>query len=586
MLARTKTKIEIVSDVIAGLGVLVVFGVTLAGGANYSRSKPASAAPANVITSPATAMTETNATLNGEIIASDSTVTARGFEWGTSTSYGNSLPDTPTNYLSQFGSSGSGDGQFTGPFGIALDASGNIYVTDLVNNRVQKFDSSGAYLSQFGSYGSGDGQFAYPFGITLDASGNIYVVDVVNRRVQKFDSSGAYLSQFGSEGSGDGQFSSPTGIALDASGNIFVADTNNHRVQKFDSSGGYLSQFGSSGSGDGQFAYPNGITLDASGNIYVADNDNHRVQKFDSSGAYLSQFGSQGSGDGQFAGPRGIALDASGYIYVTDDINRVQKFDSSGAYLGQFGSSGSGDGQFFYPNGITLDASGNIYVADTNNNRVQKFSANPYFNIGAYSLPIAGLTCGTTYHYRAYATNGDGTAYGADMSFSTSACSMTVATKPASSIAIHSADLNMTVDSTQQILTAGFEYGTTASYGSTVNYNPLSYLSQFGSNGSGDGRFSNPYGITLDASGNIYVVDSNNNRVEKFDSSGAYLSQFGSFGSGDGQFSSPSVIALDASGNIYVVDSYNSRVQKLSQKKYFATGAYSCLLYTSDAADE
>ncbi len=570
MLARTKTKIEIVSDVIAGLGVLVVFGVTLAGGANYSRSKPASAAPANVITSPATATAETNATLNGEIIASDTTVTARGFEWGTSTSYGNSLPDTPTSYyLSQFGSSGSGDGQFNYPFGITLDASGNIYVVDSDNNRVQKFDSSGAYLSQFGSYGMGDGQFSGPYGIALDASGNIYVVDSYNSRVQKFDSSGAYLSQFGSAGSGDGQFNFPEGIALDASGNIYVTDRNDNRVQKFDSSGAYLSQFGSAGSGDGQFSGPNGIVLDASGNIYVADTFNNRVQKFDSSGAYLSQFGSAGSGDGQFNLPEGIALDASGNIYVADsDNNRVQKFDSSGAYLSQFGSAGSGDGQFDYPFGITLDASGNIYVTDSFNHRVQKFSANPYFNIGAYSLPITGLTCGTTYHYRAYATNGDGTAYGADMSFSTSACSMTVATKPASSIAIHSADLNMTVDSTQQILTAGFEYGTTTSYGSTID-SPGAYLSQFGSGGSGDGQFNGPGGITLDASGNIYVVDSNNNRVEKFDSSGAYLSQFGSNGSGDGQFSSPSVIALDASGNIYVTDSGNNRVQKFD-----SSGAY------------
>ena len=473
MLARTKTKIEIVSDVIAGLGVLVVFGVTLAGGANYSRSKPASAAPANVVTAPATAVIETNATLNGEIIASDSTVTARGFEWGTSTSYGNSLPDTPSYYLSQFGSSGVGDGQFGYPDGITIDASGNIYVADTNNHRVQKFDSSGAYLSQFGSEGTGDGQFRFPEGIALDASGNIYVTDRNNNRVQKFDSSGVYLSQFGSGGSGDGQFNNLRGITLDASGNIYVTDRYNDRVQKFDSSGAYLSQFGISGAGHGQFDYPDGITIDTSGNIYVADSDNNRVQKFDSSGAYLSQFGSYGSGDGQFDYPTGITLDASGNIYVADTENdRLQKFDSSGAYLSQFGSYGSGDGQFDYPFGIALDASGNIYVADSDNNRVQKFdspgaflsqvgssgsgdgqfsglfgialdasgniyvtdtgndrvqklSQKKYFATGAYSLPITALTCSTTYHYRALATNLNGTYRGGDQAFRTANCSGT-----------------------------------------------------------------------------------------------------------------------------------------------------------------
>ncbi|MEO5634975.1 MAG: 6-bladed beta-propeller, partial [Candidatus Paceibacterota bacterium] len=135
------------------------------------------------------------------------------------------------------------------------------------------------YDSQFGSNGSGNGQFNYPLGIAFDTSGSIYVVDGNNNRVQKFNSSGVYQSQFGTPGSGDGQFSNPRGIALDSSDNIYVVDYSNSRVQKFNSSGVYQSQFGSNGNGNGLFQYPQGIALDSSNNIYVVDGNN-RVQKF------------------------------------------------------------------------------------------------------------------------------------------------------------------------------------------------------------------------------------------------------------------------------------------------------------------
>ena len=194
------------------------------------------------------------------------------------------IPSTTRSiqYISQFGTPGSGNGQFNGPQGIALDSSSNIYVADYYDNRVEKFSSSGTYISQFGTPGSGDGQFNNPLGITLDSSGNIYVADSGNNRIEEFSSSGTYISQFGSAGSGNGQFGNPLGIALDNANNIYVTDYYNNRVEKFSSSGTYISQFGTPGSGDGQFDYPIYITLDSSGNIYVTDNYNNRVEKFDS----------------------------------------------------------------------------------------------------------------------------------------------------------------------------------------------------------------------------------------------------------------------------------------------------------------
>ena len=104
------------------------------------------------------------------------------------------------------------------------------------------------YLTQWGSYGQGNGQFSYPNGMALDSVGNIYVADTNNYRIEKFASTRAYLSQWGSGGSGNGQFILPSGVAVDTAGIVYVADSNNDRIEKFTSDGTYLSQWGSSGS--------------------------------------------------------------------------------------------------------------------------------------------------------------------------------------------------------------------------------------------------------------------------------------------------------------------------------------------------
>ena len=114
----------------------------------------------------------------------------------------------------------------------------------------------------------------------MDGSGNVYVADTYNHRIQKFTADGTYLTQWGSGGSGDGQFQWPRGIAVDGSGHVYVADTYNNRVQKFTSEGTFLTKWGSYGTGDGQFCHHEGIAVDGSGNVYVADMYNHRIQRF------------------------------------------------------------------------------------------------------------------------------------------------------------------------------------------------------------------------------------------------------------------------------------------------------------------
>ena len=136
--------------------------------------------------------------------------------------------EQPPAFLIQWGTNGSGDGEFNGAFGVATDAVGNVYVSDPNNFRVQKFTGAGTYLSQWGSLGSGDGQFGGDgqyggaYGVATDAAGHVYVADPNNSRIQKFTSTGAYLAQWGSPGTGDGQFAGPFAVATDAAGDVYV----------------------------------------------------------------------------------------------------------------------------------------------------------------------------------------------------------------------------------------------------------------------------------------------------------------------------------------------------------------------------
>ena len=264
---------------------------------------------------------------------------------------------------------------FYTPYGNAIDSSGNVWVVDGgINNRIQKFDSSGTYLSTIGTpgvSGTSNSHFNYPYGMALDSSGNIYVADEKNDRVQKFNSSGTYLLTISG-------LNKPKDVAVDSSNNVFVTDTNNQQVLKFDSSGTLLSTFVSGyGTANGQVISPWGIGIDSSDNVYITSLQNDRIQKFNSSGTWLMTLGitgSPGSANNQFNNPYGVDIDSSGNIYVADTgNNRIQKLDSSGNHLWTIGGSyGTSNNQFSQPSYVTIDGI-DIWVSDQWNYRVQKY---------------------------------------------------------------------------------------------------------------------------------------------------------------------------------------------------------------------
>ncbi len=260
------------------------------------------------------------------------------------------------------------------PLGIALDATGNVYVTQRALQLVMSFTPTGTY--RFAWELTPLGCIPLPFSIGLDASGNAFVLDYACSRVEKFDSNRALVGVFGGAGSGDGKLSFPYGLAVGPDGSVYVADTFNHRIQKFDANGNFLLKWGSFGSEGGQFNMPSDVAIDAAGNVYVLDSFNQRVQVFNGVGTLLRVFGEPGFGSDHLIQPMGLAVDPSGNVYVADTGNhQVVKFSSSGERLVAWGGLGSGPGQMIAPNDVAVDGAGNVYVVDSGNKRIQKFAS-------------------------------------------------------------------------------------------------------------------------------------------------------------------------------------------------------------------
>jgi RHS repeat-associated protein len=275
-------------------------------------------------------------------------------------------------FVSGFGSSGTGSGEFSHPMAEAWDAHGDLWVADGYNSRIEKFSPSGSWLATYGKPGTGHSEYEEPVGLAINqATGDVFIADQNNNRVQELNEKGEFIRAFGSSGTGNGQFDEPDGVTLDSKGNVWVTDFGNDRVQEFNEKGEYQSKFGAAGSGNGQFSGPNMVAFSGE-HIYVTDNYNSRVQEFNEKGEYVSQFGSHGSADGQFSYPNGIATGPNGNLYVADSgNNRIQEFTPAGVFLATFGTHGSSNGQLSEPEYLTFNSAGEAAISDAGNNRIE-----------------------------------------------------------------------------------------------------------------------------------------------------------------------------------------------------------------------
>lgn len=281
--------------------------------------------------------------------------------------------EAPPVLAGTWGGYGTGQGRFDSPWGVALDDAGNVYVADMGNHRIQKFDADGAFLLAWDL--SGDVPPS-PRGVAVDA-GIVFVTDADNDRVDRYTTDGVALGGFGTSGTGDGQFDVPVGIAAD-DGYVYVTDSGNDRVERFDAAGQFLSSWGVTGTGEGQFDQPYDVAVDGDGNVFVADSGNHRVQRFTSTGEFVLTWGRLGTGDLGFNLPYGVAVDAGGSVYVTDTLNaRVKKFTADGEFVTKWGRSGNGPAEWLAPFGVAVAADGTVYVSDMGLHRMKRFTPAP-----------------------------------------------------------------------------------------------------------------------------------------------------------------------------------------------------------------
>lgn len=330
------------------------------------------------------------------------------------------------------------------PTGVAVDSSGNVYISDVTDCAVYEL-SGGTLTVVVGTPGScgygGDGgpatsaQLAAPYGLAFDSSGDLFIADAGNcivREVTAPLASGTINTIAGTPGTcsytGDNgpatsaTLNEPAGVAVNGSGDVFIADYGNSVIREV--SGGNINTAAGSTAGfmdestgtplTAEFSDPLEISLDSAGNLYIADPGNNRIRKLDILGNVTTVAGDGTAGyglDGVAAtstsldDPIGVAVDGAGDLTIADTLNqRVRWVDTAGVIQtvagdGMIGASTPGlatSSDLNNPYAVAVDGSGNIYLADVGNYQVDKITAVSELGSSTSSLTFATQTPGTT----------------------------------------------------------------------------------------------------------------------------------------------------------------------------------------------
>ena len=488
------------------------------------------------------------------------------------------------------GASGySGDGlaatsaTLSGPTGVAVDPGGNLYISDEGNEVIRKVTPDGI-INTFAGGGKTfrDGVSALsaailPFGLAVNAAGDLFFGDYVSDRVRKI--SGGIITSMAGNGSpgysGDGgpaleaMLNLPTGVALAADGSIYIADTGNARIRKAGADGnistvagnGLFRTGGDGGAATSAVLYqPTGLAVDSAGNFYISEQVHHRVRKVSPDGIIqtLAGTGDPGyTGDGgpaknaKLFGPAGLAADAQGNVYIADVDNSVIRMVSAYGTITTVAGNGrftyTGDGvpatstALFAPFGVAVDALGSLYIADTDNERIRRVDA----ATGIITTIAGNGEKGYT---------GDGQA----------------------AVNARLGDpRGIALDSAGNVYFA--EYANNVIRKVTVATGIISTVAGNGSPGySGDGRLATaamlntPTSVVVDSAFNLYVADYRNHAVRLINPAGiiSTLAGTGIAGlSGDGgppgsaMLFGPSDVKIDSAGNVLIADEFNNRVR-------------------------
>ena len=495
--------------------------------------------------------------------------------------------------------------RFESPSGVAVDNRGTLYVADSGNHTIRKVTSQGTVTTLAGlagAKGSQDGtgdsaRFNYPYGVALDGTGNIYVTDYSDHTVRKVTPGGIVTTLTGKAGepdSSDGaaeaaRFWKPQGIAVDNQGAVYVCDGGNNTIRKITSSGVVSTLAGTDApvetitihdylvprNADGQgaaagFNHPGGVAVDGAGTVFVADTDNGTIRRITPAGVVTTLAGSSKSvpgGSGSAAGitfPAGVAVDKTGNVYVAGPYT-IRKINPSGDVItlaGEEGTFGSADGagcvaRFKGPVGVAIDHANIVYVADAGNNLIRKITPDGFVRTVAGAGGLHKVVDGRANVAKfggahGLAVDGVGNIYVSD-------------------------SLTQTI---RKITPGGMV--------STLAGKPDGFGSTDGVGSAA--RFNNPHGLAVDKTGNVYVADAGNNTIRKITPDGTVSTLAGSpeqRASADGtgseaRFDDPDDVALDSEGNLYVPDSLGRTIRKISPGGVVTTLAGSAGLRGSD----
>ncbi len=537
---------------------------------------------------------------------------------------------------------GSGQRGFSGDFGLAIaaeldtpgalaiDAAGNLFVTDANNNRVRRVDRVTGIITTFAGGGRfdrlGDGSpasSAYllsPSGIAFDRSDNLYISDSGNRRIRKVDASTGIITTIAGNGqsgfSGDGgpatsaQIWNPAGIVISPAGDVFFSDQFNGRIRKIAAGTGIITtiagtgSFGISGSNipaiSAALSSPDGLSMDADGNLYLSET---RIRKINTDGIITTVAG----GGGQRAPATGsvpatsvsltagsVSVDAAGNLFITDGLDkRVYRVSGAGmiSVFAGIGGGSVGDGEaataatLSRPSGVAFDSGGNMLIGDGSNNRLRRVDARTgvmttIAGNGVFSVVLEGDRPATSVSIGApneVALDGAGNIYllAASQILKISAATGTLAViagfpTPARFISA----TGLAVDS------AGNAYFSDQFEHRVRRISPDGAVTTIAGTGtagfSGDGgpaaaaALDSPWGLALDGAGNLYICDRNNGRIRKIALSTETITTHAS------DVFSPTDLTFDRSGNLFILENGNTliRISSAGQVQNIASTSF------------
>jgi sugar lactone lactonase YvrE len=477
--------------------------------------------------------------------------------------------------------------RFSLPRGIAVDASGTLFVADAANHVIRRVTSDGQVTTFAGSaanpgFADGTGiaaRFRVPWGLVFGADGSLYVSDKDNhviRRITPLGQVTTFAGMAGSAGTEDGagaaRFTFPRGLAVDGSDNIYVADSGNSVIRKITPQGAVTTLAGAKrvrGSSDGfgdqaRLDTPYDVAYETStGNLYVADFENNNIRKVTPEGRVTTVAGDAGQ-EGDFAdgtgtaarfnAPTGLEIDADGNVYVADLFNnRIRRITPAAVVttLAGSGFSGARDGspgaaRFHNPSGIAL-SNGQLYIGDAFNHAIRIVTLAGDVTTLAGSMPANGTVSGNGTLARFHFPN---------------------------DVAVDAAGNIYVADSSPTIRRITPQ-GVVTTLAGTAN----GVGTQDGTGSAA--RFNFPAGITIDPNGNMFVADTNNHTIRKITPGGVvttFAGLGGVAGDQDGtgsqaRFDSPWDVVSDSRGNLYVADTFNNKIRMIEPSGVVTTFA-------------